>query len=80
MNNNKNDRVIDMDVPDALDKVVDSMFDDYKNIHVYCVDCKHFHIIDKDIPYCLFEHECDIRDCEDSRTLLERPHYRAKPM
>ena len=43
---------------------------------VYCTDCRHFYIDEKDfIPKCKYEEECDIRDCEDSRSLEERPCY-----
>ena len=43
---------------------------------VYCTDCRHFYIDEKDfIPKCKHEEEFDIRDCEDSRSLEERPCY-----
>ena len=43
---------------------------------VYCTNCRHFYIDEKDfIPKCKHEEECDIRDCEDSRSLEERPCY-----
>ena len=46
------------------------------NIPVYCTNCKHFRLDDEEIPYCPYEEkECDIRDCEDSRPLRERPMY-----
>ena len=43
---------------------------------VYCTNCRHFYIDEEDfIPKCKHEEECDIRDCEDSRSLEERPCY-----
>ena len=43
--------------------------------YVYCTNCKHFRLDDEDTPYCPFEDECDIWDCEDSRRFAERPCY-----
>ena len=43
---------------------------------VYCTNCRHFYIDEEDfIPKCKHKEECDIRDCEDSRSLEERPCY-----
>ena len=46
--------------------------------YVYCTYCKHLRFDDKDIPYCPFEDECDVWDCEDSRRFAERPKYEVK--
>lgn len=46
-----------------------------KDEHVYCTKCIHFRICDEMIPYCIFEDTCDIWDCEDSKSLHERPNY-----
>lgn len=52
-----------------------------ENKHVYCTHCKHFRIMYIDgepyKPYCQFSEQglCDVRDCEDSRLLPERPCY-----
>ena len=43
--------------------------------YVYCTRCKHFRLDNEEIPYCPFEDECDINDCEDSSPFIERPHY-----
>lgn len=43
--------------------------------HVYCTCCKWFKIGDEDIPYCPYESECNIWDCEDSKPYKERPKY-----
>mgnify|MGYP000999240036 CR=1 FL=1 len=48
------------------------------NDYVYCTHCKHLRFDDEDIPYCLFENECDIWDCEDSKRFGERPKYEPK--
>lgn len=47
-----------------------------KNTHVYCVDCKHFRMDDEYKPYCPYEPECDIWNCEDSKPFSERPYYK----
>ncbi|CAB1251615.1 protein of unknown function [Ruminococcaceae bacterium BL-6] len=44
--------------------------------YVYCTHCKNFRIDDEDKPYCPYEDECDIWDCEDSRRYAERPKYK----
>ncbi|GEM_PF-3130382 len=46
--------------------------------HVYCANCQNFRTDDKDKPYCPFEDECDIWNCEDSRPFKERPRYEPK--
>lgn len=43
--------------------------------HVYCTHCKWFQLDDEDIPYCAWEDKCDIRNCEDSISFLDRPCY-----
>ena len=43
--------------------------------YVYCTNCRHFRLDDEYIPYCPFEDKCDINDCEDSKTLEDRPYY-----
>jgi hypothetical protein len=45
---------------------------------VYCTQCKHFKVSENNddyFPYCKYQTKCDIFDCEDSRTLRERPYY-----
>jgi len=49
-----------------------------ENMHVYCTDCKYFRLDDENKPYCPFESECDIWNCEDSKSLLDRPKYEDK--
>lgn len=54
---------------------------EYKNSsyeQVYCTDCKWFRLDDEEIPYCPFEDKCDINNCEDSRSFLDRPCYKSK--
>jgi hypothetical protein len=46
--------------------------------HVYCTKCKWFRLDDEEIPYCFFENECDIWDCEDSKPFRERPKYESR--
>lgn len=48
--------------------------------YVYCTHCKHFNLNDDDVPYCPYEDECDIWDCEDGRRFAERPHYESKEL
>jgi hypothetical protein len=43
--------------------------------HVYCVNCKWFRLDDEEKPYCYYESECDIWNCEDNRPFKERPKY-----
>lgn len=43
--------------------------------YVYCTNCIYFRLDDEFIPYCPFEDECDIEDCEDGRPITERPRY-----
>ena len=50
----------------------------YEDEYVYCTDCVYFRLDDEFTPYCLFEDECDIEDCEDSRHITERPKYKWK--
>lgn len=47
-----------------------------KDQHVYCTLCKHFRCDDEYKPYCAFENECDIWDCEDSKPYYLRPMYK----
>ena len=47
----------------------------YEYEHVYCTNCKHFRLCDEELPYCPFEGECDINDCEDSKRRMYRPCY-----
>ncbi len=46
------------------------------NQHVYCTNCKHFKI-NEGVPYCEYDSKglCDVRNCEDSKPLSERPCY-----
>ena len=46
--------------------------------HVYCTQCQYFRTDDEHLPYCPFEGECDINDCEDSRPFKDRPRYLGK--
>ena len=46
--------------------------------HVYCTQCQHFRTDDEYLPYCPFEGECDIWNCEDSRPFKDRPRYKGK--
>ena len=45
---------------------------------VYCVDCEHFYIDNREIPECDFEDTCDIFDCDDSKSFKDRPMYKNK--
>jgi hypothetical protein len=29
-----------------------------KNLYVYCINCLHFKLDDKDLPCCIYEDEC----------------------
>ena len=49
-----------------------------KDEHVYCTNCLHFRLDDEEIPYCPFEDECDINDCEDSKSYEDRPCYKSE--
>lgn len=42
---------------------------------VYCVKCKFFRLCDERKPYCIYENECDINDCEDSESIKIRKYY-----
>jgi len=44
--------------------------------YVNCTNCKFFRLCDEGLPYCCYENDCNINDCEDSKTLKERPFYR----
>lgn len=46
-----------------------------ENDYVYCAYCKWFRLDDENIPYCPYELECDIWNCEDSRPFRKRPKY-----
>ncbi len=46
-----------------------------QNTYVYCTNCKWFRIDDNEIPYCPYEDQCDINDCEDSMSLNYRPYF-----
>lgn len=48
-----------------------------KNAHVYCTECAWLIYTDDGIPTCKHEKECDIWDAEDSKSLLDRPYYKA---
>ncbi len=43
-------------------------------IYVYCTNCEHFQCKDEH-PYCRFEDQCEIRNCEDGFLFHDRPHY-----
>ena len=43
--------------------------------YVYCTNCRYFRLCDEGLPYCMYENKCDINDCEDSKSLKERPYY-----
>ena len=46
-----------------------------KNEYVYCTDCMRLKFDENEKPYCYYESQCDINDCEDSRPLKDRPNY-----
>lgn len=46
--------------------------------HVYCTDCKWFKLDNEYIPYCIYEDQCNIWNCEDSKPFSERPKYEEK--
>ena len=46
-----------------------------ENTHVYCTNCEYFRLDDESKPYCPFEGECDIWDCNDSKPFIQRPKY-----
>jgi hypothetical protein len=71
-----------IDACNAEDHII-SMDDE----QVYCTDCKWFKAlpigveiweVDEKIPYCPFEDECDIDNCEDSQAFKYRPCYEIK--
>lgn len=47
---------------------------------VYCTNCKFFKIkeisVDNLEPSCKYQEKCNLYDCEDSRSLVERPFYK----
>lgn len=49
---------------------------------VYCTHCKNFRIywvgVDEYIPQCKYVDECNLLDCEDSKSIEERPKYEEK--
>lgn len=49
-----------------------------ENEYVYCTNCINFRLDDEGIPYCYYENECNINNCEDSMQLKHRPHYEEK--
>lgn len=46
-----------------------------KDTYVYCTNCYNFRLDDEELPYCCYENKCDINDCEDGKTLKEKPYY-----
>lgn len=42
---------------------------------VYCTNCFNFRLCDEGIPYCCYENKCDNTDCEDSKSIGDRPMY-----
>ncbi len=56
------------------DKILWFHKDDLELVCVYCTDCVYFSIINE-IPHCPFESKCDLNDCEDSKSIQERPLY-----
>jgi len=62
-------------------RTIDELYDyiarhgDRGGVHVYCTHCKHFRLDDEEIPYCYYEDKCNIKNCEDSMPLIERPYY-----
>ena len=46
--------------------------------HVYCTDCINFRLCDENIPYCMFENDCDINNPEDSVAYSIRKHFESK--
>jgi hypothetical protein len=47
---------------------------------VYCTNCEHFRLDDEEKPYCHFEDICDIEDCKNSKSYLERPMYEERSL
>ena len=45
---------------------------------VYCTDCKYF-LIKNETPHCKFEGICNVLDCEDSKYIKDRPHFKENP-
>ena len=43
--------------------------------HVYCIRCWNFRLWDEQIPYCMYEDKCELRNCEDSMPFSFRPFY-----
>lgn len=47
---------------------------------VYCTDCMYFRIIEVEendfMPRCKYEDKCCLFDCEDSKSINERPYYK----
>ena len=43
--------------------------------HVYCTMCRHFELSIDNIPYCCFDNQCEIRNCDDSMPFSDRPCY-----
>lgn len=48
-----------------------------KDEYVYCTKCIYFRLDDEGLPYCLFEDECNINNCEDSMRFEDRPYYKS---
>lgn len=60
------------------DEIILEWHDCYMNIEdvrVYCTHCKYFRISKDEVPYCKFQNECDIFNCEDDAPLNKRPKY-----
>ncbi|WP_279146686.1 MULTISPECIES: hypothetical protein [Clostridium] len=49
-----------------------------ENTYVYCTHCLYFRLDDEELPYCPYEDNCNINDCEDSMIFKDRPHYRER--
>lgn len=47
-------------------------------MQVYCTDCEHFRLCDENIPYCIYENQCCIKNCEDSKDIAIRPKYEVR--
>ena len=47
----------------------------HKDTHVYCTNCEYFKLNFRELPYCPYECDCDLWDCNDSKPLKERPMY-----
>lgn len=48
-----------------------------RNTYVLCIDCIYYRIYNS-IPYCYFNHCCDIREPKKGKTKIVRPCFQGK--